>query len=101
MKLYTEQDLRKVVSIFSEEYKTTTDEILNELNLTPIQLPTDDELLYDATTWLHNKFNGKGIEFKIYDREKNEAYNYNPVKLLKEYSIWMRNKIQGGNNETI
>ena len=33
MKLYTEADLKKVISIYSEEYKTSTDEILKELSL--------------------------------------------------------------------
>jgi len=44
MKLYTEEDLKKVISIYSEEYKTSTDEILKELNLTPIELPSDEEI---------------------------------------------------------
>jgi hypothetical protein len=44
MKLYTEADLKKVISIYSEEYKTSTDEILKELNLTPIELPSDEEI---------------------------------------------------------
>lgn len=44
MKLYTEADLKKVISIYSEEYKTSTDEILKELNLTPIELPTDEDI---------------------------------------------------------
>ena len=44
MKLYTEADLKKVISIYSEEYKTSTDEILKELNLTPIELPSEEEI---------------------------------------------------------
>ena len=44
MKLYTEADLKKVISIYSEEYKTSTDEILKELNLIPIELPSDEEI---------------------------------------------------------
>lgn len=44
MKLYTEEDLKKVVSIYSEEYETTTDEILSELKLTPIELPNNDDI---------------------------------------------------------
>lgn len=91
MKLYTEEQVIEMIEK-SRETGLTAEYLV--LSTTPIQLPTDDELLYDATTWLHNKFNGKGIEFTIYDREKNEAYNYNPVKLLKEYSIWMRDKKQ-------
>lgn len=95
-KLYSEKQVREVLyELFI--FKENAD--LRLKKLTPIELPTDEELLYDATTWLNNKFNGKGFEFKIYDRQKNEAYNYNPVKILKEYSKWMRDKIQGGNNE--
>jgi hypothetical protein len=53
MKLYTEADLKKVISIYSEEYKTSTDEILKELNLTPIELPTDEEIDKEIE-WLDN-----------------------------------------------
>jgi hypothetical protein len=53
MKLYTEADLKKVISIYSEEYKTSTDEILKELNLTPIELPTDEEINREIE-WLDN-----------------------------------------------
>lgn len=44
MKLYTEEDLKKVISIYSEEYKTSTDEILSELDIRPIELPSDEEI---------------------------------------------------------
>jgi hypothetical protein len=53
MKLYTEADLKKVISIYSEEYKTSTDEILKELNLTPIELPSDEEIDKEIE-WLDN-----------------------------------------------
>jgi hypothetical protein len=53
MKLYTEADLKKVISIYSEEYKTSTDEILKELNLTPIELPTNEEIDKEIG-WLDN-----------------------------------------------
>ena len=74
MKLYTEADLKKIISIYSEEYKTSTDEILKELNLTPIELPTDEE-----------------IE-KIYEGRVG-VIRYAFIRGAK----WMRNKIQGGN----
>jgi hypothetical protein len=72
MKLYTEEDLKKVISIYSEEYKTSTDEILKELNLTPIELPTDEEII------------------EIY----NDLVNFDTDWIIG--AIWMRNKIQGG-----
>jgi hypothetical protein len=71
MKLYTEADLKKVISIYSEEYKTSTDEILKELNLTPIELPSDEEIDYAETQM--------------------------PMNTFELGAKWMRNKIQGGN----
>ena len=73
MKLYTEADLKKVISIYSEEYKTSTDEILKELNLTPIELPTDEEI-YELA-------------------EKILAVDY---LSFTEGAKWMRDKIKGG-----
>jgi len=72
MKLYTEADLKKIISIYSEEYKTSTDEILKELNLTPIELPSDEEII------------------EIY----NDLVNFDTDWIIG--AIWMRNKIQGG-----
>jgi hypothetical protein len=69
MKLYTEADLKKVISIYSEEYKTSTDEILKELNLTPIELPSDEEIEkkapYSTLGW--------GYEFGMNDGFKKGA----------------------------
>ena len=77
MKLYTEADLKKIISIYSEEYKTSTDEILKELNLTPIKLPSDEEIKKEM----------EYDEFDPYDIAYFGGISY------------MRNKIQRGNNE--
>jgi len=74
MKLYIEADLKKVISIYSEEYKTSTDEILKELNLTPIELPSDEEIWDKA------------------DEELSSVRHYAFMRGAK----WMRDKIQGG-----
>jgi hypothetical protein len=77
MKLYTEADLKKIISIYSEEYKTSTDEILKELNLTPIELPSDEEIDEKA--------------FQVpYDNTK-DFYDLQFIKGAK----WMRDKIKG------
>jgi hypothetical protein len=77
MKLYTEADLKKVISIYSEEYKTSTDEILKELNLTPIELPSNEEIDEKA--------------FQVpYDNTK-DFYDLQFIKGAK----WMRDKIKG------
>ena len=73
MKLYTEADLKKVISIYSEEYKTSTDEILKELNITHIELPSDEEIWNEA-------YAQRAMVFSFTDGAK-----------------WMRDKIQGGN----
>jgi hypothetical protein len=79
MKLYTEADLKKVISIYSEEYKTSTDEILKELNLTPLELPSDEDIKKIMEL--------DGMEFDEFD-----PYD---VSYLGG-ACWMRNKIQGG-----
>jgi hypothetical protein len=79
MRLYTEADLKKVISIYSEEYKTSTDEILKELNLTPLELPSDEDIKKIMEL--------DGMEFDAFD-----PYD---VSYLGG-ACWMRNKIQGG-----
>ena len=76
MKVYTEADLKKVISIYSEEYKTSTDEILKELNLTPIEIPSDEEI--------EEKCNNSGW----YEFDSHESAFFGGAK-------WMRDKIQG------
>ena len=80
MKLYTEADLKKVISIYSEEYKTSTDEILKELNLTPIELPSDEEIWNEAHI---KKDNIKLLPFDM------ASFQFG--------ALWLRDKIQGGN----
>jgi hypothetical protein len=82
MKLYTEADLKKVISIYSEEYKTSTDEILKELNLTPIELPSDEEIWDRAD--------------EIWGRAESEQSDVRHLAFMQS-AKWMRNKIQGGN----
>ena len=82
MKLYTEADLKKVISIYSEEYKTSTDEILKELNLTPIELPSDEEIWDRAD--------------EIWGRAESEQSDVRHLAFMQS-AKWMRDKIQGGN----
>jgi hypothetical protein len=80
MKVYTEADLKKVISIYSEEYKTSTDEILKELNLTPIELPSDEEI---------KQLN----PYPFASSGSNLIWYFG----AKDIVNWMRDKIQGGN----
>ena len=87
MKLYTEADLKKVISIYSEEYKISTDEILGELNLQPIELPSDEKI-----ESRYNKFIDTEIELGFLKQEQGE-------RLKWYYKTYFIDKIQGGNNE--
>lgn len=71
MKLYTEEDLMDFIYINGCIVQSDLDD------LTPIKLPSDDEIK-------------KEMEFDWLDPED--------VAYLGG-AIWMRNKIQGGNNE--
>lgn len=87
MKLYTEADLKKVISIYSEEYKISTDEILGELNLQPIELPSDEKI-----ESRYNKFIDTEIQLGFLKQEQGE-------RLKWYYKTYFIDKIQGGNNE--
>ena len=121
MKLYTEADLKKVISIYSEEYKTSTDEILKELNLTPIELPSDSLCINcDESESTHNicmnciiKIGKENIQLPSDDEIDNhiedDFLNATEVHkdseeaqllmkaMCKAGALWMRDKIQGGN----
>ena len=74
MKLYTEADLKKVISIYSEEYKTSTDEILKELNITPIELPSDEEIEEKLNVAFGNGYEQGEMDF--YKKMKGQGNEY-------------------------
>ena len=84
MKLYTEADLKKVISIYSEEYKTSTDEVLKELNLTPIELPSDEEIEESSLKWFMTA-------------NKHEIiFDLGWMKIFEAGAKYVIDKIQGG-----
>ena len=118
MKLYTEADLKKVISIYSEEYKTSTDEILKELNLTPIELPSDSLCINcDKSESTHNicmdciiKIGKENIElpsdeslkdklFNLADEFAFAGYGKTAVILHTIHNGLGNNEQEGGNNE--
>jgi len=50
------------------------------------------ETIEEATEWLNKKFNGKGVEIKVIDWNKNETNNYPTSKLLEEYAKWQQER---------
>lgn len=80
MKLYTEEQvIDAITKSFLAEYPTNGNDILKKL--TPIELPSDDEIYKRA-------FEQWG------DYSKTSHQN-----AYREGAKWMRDKIQGGNNE--
>ena len=80
MKLYTEEEVVKLLDKYTVLTKIGAEFYLNKM--TPIELPSDEEIKKYTPYPL-----GKGF--------------YNPLYSNKweEGAKWMRNKIQGGNNE--
>ena len=81
MKLYTEEQLRQ--ALWQTEHPFSDGKHVDEIidSLTPIELPTDEEI----EEFAHTKY-----------MEVEDSRWFEP---LKEGAKWMKSKIQGGNNE--
>jgi hypothetical protein len=80
VKLYTEEQLLQIIGNLNREYFVTPEELLEEMELTPIELPSDEEIKKIMEL--------DGMEFDEFDP-------YDASYLGG--ACWMRNKIQGGN----
>ncbi len=78
MKLYTEEQVLQIIGNLNREYFVTPEELLEEMELTPIELPSDAEI--------KKMMELDGMEFDEFD-----PYD---VSYLGG-ATWMRNKIQG------
>jgi hypothetical protein len=78
MKLYTEEQVLQIIGNLNREYFVTPQELLEEMELTPIELPSDEEI--------KKMMELDGMEFDEFD-----PYD---VSYLGG-ATWMRNKIQG------
>ena len=91
MKLYTEEQVRKAIndgSLYSYingnfEFKNSEDDIVN--SLTPIELPTDEEIEEASVEYATNTETKEFCEPCCHDFQLGAK--------------WMRDKIKGGNNE--
>ena len=78
MKLYAEEQVLQIIGNLNREYFVTPQELLEEMKLTPIELPSDEEIDKEA--------------FQVpYDNSRG-FYDLQFIKGAK----WMRDKIQGG-----
>jgi len=82
MKLYTEEQVLQIIGNLNREYFVTPQELLEEMKYTSIELPSDEEI--------KKMMELDGMEFDEFD-----PYD---VSYLGG-ATWMRDKIQGGNNE--
>ena len=82
MTLYTEEQVLQIIGNLNREYFVTPEELLEEMKLTPIELPSDAEI--------KKMMELDGMEFDEFDP-------YDASYLGG--ATWMRNKIQGGNND--
>jgi hypothetical protein len=78
MTLYTEEQVLQIIGNLNREYFVTPQELLEEMELTPIELPSDEEI--------KKMMELDGMEFDEFD-----PYD---VSYLGG-ATWMRNKIQG------
>ncbi len=85
MKLYTEEQVKQVIAKFNTEKFVSAEELLEELKLTPIELPSDEEI-----ESRYNKFIDTEIQLGFLKQEQGE-------RLKWYYKTYFIDKIQGGN----
>ena len=82
MKLYTEEQVLQIIGNLNREYFVTPEELLEEMKLTPIELPSDE-----------------GIK-KIMELDGMEFDEFDPYDVsYLGGAIWLRNKIQGDDKQ--
>ena len=97
MKLYTESEVRKAIELSRDthqegrpymerdEYDYSMDEVFDLL--TPIELPSDEEVINKFNTFISTE-----VSLKFLTKEQGE-------RLKWYYETYLVNEIQGGNNE--
>ena len=88
MKLYTEEEVVKLLDKYTALTKIGAEFYLNKM--TPIELPSDDEIEAHVEDDFIN-----AIEIHKYSEEAQLLMK----AMCKAGALWMRDKIQGGNNE--
>ncbi len=89
MKLYTEEQVRKAVMI-AENQKIDFTTIVIE-HLTPIELPSDEEIEREARLYCNIK------ESLVIDAEERYYKDFQKYDGFKACAKWMRDKIEGTN----
>ena len=79
MKLYTEEQVLQIIGNLNREYFVTPEELLEEMELTPIELPSDEE-----------------IENSSWEKVDGNEYDILPAYEFQRGAKYVINKIQGG-----
>ena len=82
MKLYTEEQVLQIIGNLNREYFVTPEELLEEMKLTPIELPSDEEISEES--------------MDLFWGDNNSLNHILQYKAFKRGAKWMRDKIQGG-----
>jgi hypothetical protein len=84
MKLYTEEQVFKAIQMADKYHYLITSEECDIVNsLTPIELPSDEEIEKES--------------FDLYANHNTYSLNVRQYKAFKRGAKWMSDKIQGGN----
>ena len=84
MKLYTEEQVFKAIQMADKYHYLLTSEECDIVNsLTPIELPSDEEIEKES--------------FDLYANHNTYSLNVRQYKAFKRGAKWMSDKIQGGN----
>jgi hypothetical protein len=83
-KLYTEEQVKRIISHFYQMHEVLNDNSLEKSidSVTPIELPSDEE-----------------IENNAYNDRRVDNWEHEQQIGFERGAKWMRDKIQGGNNE--
>jgi len=93
MKLYTEEQVRQMLIKMGNSAPLNIDYLINEI--TPIELPTDEEIEQESNNEYQEQKQSYENSVEMFSID---FANYLEVGFI-EGAKWMRNKIQGGNNE--
>ena len=93
MKLYTEEQVRQMLIKMGNSAPLNIDYLINEI--TPIELPTDEEIEQESNNEYQEQKQSYENSVEMFPID---FANYLEVGFI-EGAKWMRNKIQGGNNE--
>ena len=90
MKLYTEEQVLQIIGNLNREYFVTPEELLEEMELTPIELPSDEEIQKESNNEYQEQKQSYENSVEMFPID---FANYLEVGFI-EGAKWMRDKIR-------